>query len=151
MATANYVVNGPMQIQGNVGVGIEPSTVYELVIGGKKGIMVPVGTTSDAPVHANGVLRYNTSVSALQVSSAGVWKSIGIMQSGRVAPVNGTGTSNDVYVQMDVTQTKIADIFMYTGTTWIPLMSNINGTLTSLQSQITALSTLVNTLDFGEY
>lgn len=60
---------------GNIAIGqLDP--VYKLDIQGTGGMRMPVGTTAQRPIGANGVLRYNTSLSLLEYYGNAAWNSL---------------------------------------------------------------------------
>lgn len=62
---------------GNTGFGTQTSPSYPIDVGSTGGIRIPVGTTGERPTVATGVLRYNTSLSALEIYSGSTWQSMG--------------------------------------------------------------------------
>lgn len=62
---------------GNTGFGTRTSPTYPIDVGSTGGIRIPVGTTAERPTTATGVLRYNTSLTALEVYSGSTWQSMG--------------------------------------------------------------------------
>jgi hypothetical protein len=68
-----------------------PSTIL-----GEHGTVFPTGTTAQRPTAAEGMIRYNTTTSTLEIYAGGVWKSItltaGVASSGGPTTFNSSGT-----------------------------------------------------------
>lgn len=149
MATAPFKMKSPLEVRGHIGINVTPSDDYEILVNGTKGIVIPSGTTAQSPPHTSGLIRYNTDVKQYQVSRNSEWRDIAKLAAGSAAPL--AGQPNDVYVLLDGTNTKVNDILMHNGTTFVSLMDAVKLRMSTIETSVSNLTAQVSDLDFGEY
>lgn len=146
MAKAPFKVKSPLDVTGHVGINIDSTDNYELLVNGTKGIVVPDGTTAEAPAHKNGLIRYDTTRDTLTISRSGEWREVGTCSAGTSLPA--TAKQNDVFVQLQAD--KLTDVYAYDGSKWISLLAAVNAQLVKITSDIAEVNNKL-TMDFGEY
>jgi hypothetical protein len=110
---------------------ISPNAAPVVTFTGNGAIVLPIGTSSNRPAGANGYLRYNTDVPALEYYAGGAW--IPVTNTVTDQSITGDGINNTY------TLTQAA--------TTVGILVSINGTL---QQPIFAYSVVGNQLTFTE-